>query len=646
MGLTRKQKMMVAVLLSGALITVLNMTLLSPALPHIMADLQVDATTVQWLTSGYALVEACVIPMNAYLVGRFSTRKLFIGGIAWFALGSLVAALAPAFPFLLLGRVMQAMATGVVMPMVFTLILLVFPREKRGSAMGVIGLIIAFAPAIGPSLSGVLVDNVGWRMLFVIVTALAVCVVVLACFALENSGEFERAPFDVPSVLLMAAGMVSLLYGLSTFSSSENLVLTGALVVVGLVLLGFFVRRQLKLDVPMLRVQVFESRKFRTVVILIAMLQASLVGGEVIVPIYVQQVLGGTATISGLIMLPGAIIGAFCGLAAGRLFDRFGVRRVVVPGAIIIAVAGFMYTTYARDTSFLFVTFAFTCMVIGIQFLITPLNTWGVNSLDNKVIQHGNSLSSTTNQVGASFGTALIVSLTGVGAAMAPAGSDALATVYAGEHVGFMGMCVMLSIVAASILIFVRDRTGEKAPEVSTQVGDVPGIDRPWLVSDVMNTGSAFLSEGATVRDAIVEMARTETSGLPIVNQGNVVIGFVSDGDILKYLSRQSGFYTDGTNYFQLVELQELHDRFRDLIDLDVMRIATKNVISVQDGDEAEAAFKTLSEKRIKKLPVVHDGHLVGAISRRNIISMLTHFEPMQADAHEASSRQLEPAGA
>nr|MCR5582142.1 MFS transporter [Eggerthellaceae bacterium] len=158
MGLTRKQKMMVAVLLSGALITVLNMTLLSPALPHIMADLQVDATTVQWLTSGYALVEACVIPMNAYLVGRFSTRKLFIGGIAWFALGSLVAALAPAFPFLLLGRVMQAMATGVVMPMVFTLILLVFPREKRGSAMGVIGLIIAFAPAIGPSLSGVLVD--------------------------------------------------------------------------------------------------------------------------------------------------------------------------------------------------------------------------------------------------------------------------------------------------------------------------------------------------------------------------------------------------------------------------------------------------------------------------------------------------------
>lgn len=644
MGLTHKQKMMVAVLLSGTLLAVLNMTLLSPALPHIMADMQVDATTVQWLTSGYALVEACVIPLNAFLVGRFSTRKLFIGGIAWFALGSLMAALAPTFPFLLLGRVMQAMATGVVMPMVFTLILLVFPRERRGSAMGIIGLIIAFAPAIGPSLSGVLVDNVGWRMLFVIVTVLAVCVVVFACFTLENSGNFERAPFDLPSVALMAAGMISLLYGLSSFSSSDNLAITAALIIVGLVLLGLFVRRQLHLDVPMLRVQVLKSRKFRTVVLLIALLQASLVGGEVIIPIYVQQVLGGTATTSGLIMLPGAILGAFCGMLAGRLFDRFGVRRVVVPGALVIVAAGFMYTTYSMDTSFAFVCIVFTCMAIGIQFLITPLNTWGVNSLDNKVIQHGNSLSSTTNQVGASFGTALIVSLTGVGAALAPAGSDALATVYAGEHLGFVGMCTMLCLVALSIILFVRDRADEKAPEVATQVGDVPGVDRPWLVSDVMNACSSYLSQGATVRDAIAELARTETSGLPIVDENHAVIGFLSDGDVLAYLSKQSGFYTDGTNYFQLVESQEFLERFRDLLDLDVMRIATKNVISVQDGEEAEVAYKILSEKRIKKLPVLHEGRMVGAISRRNIIGVLMGIlQGQAAGANEPTASASEP---
>ena len=298
MGLSSKEKMMVAVLLAGALLAVLNMTLLSPALPHIMSDLQVDATTVQWLTSGYALVEACVIPMNAYLVGRFTTRKLFIGGISWFAIGSALACFAPSFPFLLMGRVLQAMATGVVMPMVFTLILLLFPRERRGSAMGVIGLIIAFAPAIGPSLSGVLVDSVGWRMLFAIVTCLAAAVVVFSALSLKNLTTFERVSFDVPSVLLMFPGMLALLYGLSSFTSSGNFVISLALFVAGAVLLALFIRRQLKLETPMLRVQVLKTRRFRTAVILIALMQASLVGSGVIMPIYVQQVLGGTATTS------------------------------------------------------------------------------------------------------------------------------------------------------------------------------------------------------------------------------------------------------------------------------------------------------------------------------------------------------------
>jgi predicted MFS family arabinose efflux permease len=203
MGITKQQKAMVAVLLSGAVLVVLNATLLSPALPSIMADTGVDATTVQWLTSAYSLVEAVVIPLNAFLVGRFSTRKLFLGGIAWFAGASVLAACAPNFGIILLARVMMAMATGIVMPMVFTLILLIFPREMRGSAMGIVGLVISFAPAIGPSLSGVVVDSIGWRALFVIVAVLAAVVVLVASFSLKNFSNFERTTFDAPSVVLL-----------------------------------------------------------------------------------------------------------------------------------------------------------------------------------------------------------------------------------------------------------------------------------------------------------------------------------------------------------------------------------------------------------------------------------------------------------
>jgi DHA2 family multidrug resistance protein-like MFS transporter len=629
-GLSSKQKMMVAVLLAGTLLAVLNMTLLSPALPHIMNDMRVGATTVQWLTSGYALVEACVIPMNAYLVGRFRTRQLFIGGIAWFAVGSLVAALAPSFPFLLMGRVIQAMATGVVMPMVFTLILLIFPREKRGSAMGIVGLIISFAPAIGPSLSGVLVDSVGWRIMFVIITVLAVAVVVFAVLSLENFKEFDRAPFDMLSTALMLPGMVCLLYSLSSFSSSDNVAMTASLFAAGILLLGLFVWRQLRLETPMLRVQVLKTPQFRTVVILIAVLQASLVGSEVVMPIYVQNVLGQSATTSGLIMLPGALVGAACGVLAGRLFDRYGVRKLAVPGALVLAFGGFMLTTYGMATSVIEVCLVFTVMELGIQFLITPLNTWGVNSLDNRVIQHGNSLSSTTNQVGASFGTALIVSLTGLAGLFAP-GADAPTLTYMGTHVAFVGMCTMLALVALGIIAFVRDGKGAKErTEEATGREGIPGVSRPFLVSDVMNPDPLSLRTDSTVRDAMRLIGATETSGVPIVDDGDRITGFVSDGDILKYLSKQSGFYTDGTNYFRLMEDDSFLDRLSDLADLNVMRIATPNVITLDADSDPEDAFKVLSERRIKKAPVVRDGKLVGGLSRRNLIKALNQMEQAQ----------------
>ena len=367
MGLSRNEKVMVIVLLAGTLLVVLNQTFLSPALPTIMADLAVDATTVQWLTSGYALVEAVVIPLNAFLVGRFSTRRLFMGGLSMFALGSLVAAAAPAFPVLLLGRVMQACGTGVVMPMVFTLIILLFPRERRGSAMGIVGLVISFAPAVGPSISGILIDSVGWRALFVIVVVLAIAVVIVAGFFLENRKGFERASFDVPSVILLACGMVGLLYGLSTFASG-NPVVSALLMIVGLALLGVFARRQLALESPMLRVGVLKTREYRIGVIAVALLQAAVFGGcSVVVPLYIQGVLGESATVSGLVMLPGAAIGAGMSVVAGRLFDNYGARAIALSGGAVAALAACGLAACGIDTSIIIVAVPYTLMVIGVQ---------------------------------------------------------------------------------------------------------------------------------------------------------------------------------------------------------------------------------------------------------------------------------------
>lgn len=619
MGLTRQQTTMVVVLLAGAFLVVLNQTLLTPALPTIMSHLQVSATTVQWLTSGYALVEAVIIPLNAYLIGRFPTRRLFIGGMSLFAAGSALCAFAPSFSFLLAGRIMQACATGVVMPMVFALILLIFPKEGRGVGMGLVGLIISFAPAMGPSISGVLVDGIGWRALFVLVVLLALIVVVAAMIALKSFEGFDRTTFDGLSVVVLTIGMVCLLYGIATSTSSETVLIPIVLIVVGIAVLYLFIRRQLKLDNPILQMRVLKHREFFTIVIIITLLEGVLIGGSVLFPLYVQNALQASATVSGLVMLPGALIGAFFGLLAGKLFDKFGVRGISLVGAGVLLVGGICYVLLGSASSLIAACIAYTIVTLGIQALITPLNTWGINSLPNKSLPHGNAIIATMEQVGSSLGTAFVVSLTALSGLIVSQNASAVEQSYAGCHLAFIGMLVLIVLIALLIVVFVRDKKVAPAADLDA----VPGVDRPWLVSDIMNEAPAMLSSSATIRDAIVLLNKADTSGIPLVDQRDRVVGFLSDGDILKYLARQESSQSDGVNYVVLLESESFQRRIKTVYDLNVMQLATKSVVSVDAGDNAEKAFKTLSEKRIKKAPVVQDGKLVGTLSRRNIIRAL-----------------------
>lgn len=625
MGLTRQQTTMIAVLLVGAFLVVLNQTLLTPALPTIMDNLNVSATTVQWLTSGYALVEAVIIPLNAYLIGRFSTRKLFIGGMLLFTAGSALCAGAPSFPFLLLGRVMQACAAGVVMPMVFALILLIFPRENRGVGMGLVGLIISFAPAMGPSVSGVLVDSIGWRAQFVLVVGLALCVVIAALIALKKFEGFDRTTFDGLSVVLIAVGMVCLLYGISTSTSSPTPAIPDVLIVVGIAVIVLFFRRQLKLDNPILQVQVLRHREFLIITIIILFLEGVLIGGSVLFPMYIQNALQASATVSGLIMLPGALLGAFFGLLSGKLFDKYGVRGISVTGALVLLAGGISYVLLGDATPLLITCIAYTIVTLGIQALITPLNTWGINSLPNIELPHGNAIIATIEQVGSSLGTAFVVSLTALSSLYATAEMPAAEVSYIGCHFAFMGMLILIAVIAVLILVFVRDKKGAQA--VAAVDGAMPGVDRPWVVADIMNTNPSTLPATAKIRDAIAIMQETETNGVPLVDEAGKVVGFLSDGDILKYLARHESSQTDGVSYIIMLETDSFRDRIRAIYDLDAMRLATKSVITVDAREHADLAFRTLADKKIKKAPVVQDGKLVGTLSRRNIMKALNIME-------------------
>lgn len=629
---TKGYKSVVAVLLAGTFLAVLNQTLLTPALPTIMRDLGVGQTTVQWLTSGYSLVEAVVIPMAAWLMGRFRTRRLFCGALVLFAAGSALAALAPVFGLLLLGRLLQACCTGLLLPLATSLILLAFPKDRRGSAMGLVGLIVGFAPAIGPVVSGLLIDGIGWRALFAIVFVLAAIVIACGVRTLEDANDFPRSAFDASSVALSSVGMVCFLYGLSTVASSQTPALPIVLLGVGAALITLFVLRQLVLDEPMLDVRILATRDYRVSVIAIALIQAGFLGMQVIMPLYIQDVRGYSPTLSGLALMPGALLGAFAAVLGGMLFDKRGIRAAAIPGGIVALMGAVGIFSFGTGTPYAAIVLVYLVLSVGLMFAMTPINTWGVNSLPNSVVQHAQSLSNTFNQVAGSFSTALLVSLASFGSGLASGGgadaADSATVLMAGYHVSFAASAVIFVLFFLTVLLFVKS-PGRSVPSSEGEVGaDAVGekarLAEPRLL-DAVRADVFSLPETATVADALACMAENHTSGLPIVAKDGSVVGFVSDGDILRALSRAMN--SSASMYYLYLSWRQGEDLSEGLDYIErtpVIDIATRYVVTLDADAEIAEALKLLSETRVKKVPVLRDGKMAGVLSRSDLVRYLS----------------------
>lgn len=472
-AMRRRDVLSIGVLLAGTVLAMLNQTALNPALPVIMQSLHVDAVTVQWLVSAYSLINAMVIPLSAYLMGRFGVRRLFCGAIMLFAVGSFIGAMSSSFPLVLLGRALQAICAGVNLPMMLSVILLLVPKQRRGSAMGVVTLAMCFAPAVGPTVSGVLADAFGWQGLFWFVGIVAVVVLLGAAFALHVDTAFKRIRFDAPSFLSSSAGLALLLYGISSCASSGDVWSPVVCIVLGVVFLAVFVRRQLSMETPLLDLRMLFYRDYRVMCIVAALMMGSLISLNVVMPLYVQNVRMRSALVSGLIMLPGALIGGGASVLAGRLFDRWGVRRCAVPGILVVFAGALSLLALGMHTPVWAIAAIYMVLPIGLQFTQTPLNTWGLNSLDNRVIQHGNALMNTANQIVTSIMTAVLVSAVAFGSGRAT--GDAAQRELCGVHTAFMVLCLVAGVATVVVVAFVRDRGRERTA----------GMIRETIVDDV-----------------------------------------------------------------------------------------------------------------------------------------------------------------
>lgn len=454
--------LVVGVLLIGSFVALLNQTLLVTALPHIMADLQVDANLAQWLTTAFLLVNGVMIPTTAFLMEKFSTRRLYLASMLLFAAGTLLAALAPNFAVLIAGRIIQSAGAGIMMPLMQTVMLIIFPVSKRGAAMGMVGLVISFAPAIGPTLGGWLVDHYTWRSLFYLVFPISILTVIISYFSLKNVMEVSNPRADVPSILLSSLGFGGLLYGFSMAGTagwgSLSVIIS---IVVGAVTLTAFIWRQLGIAKPLLEFRVFKQPLFTLATILSMILFMGLIGGETLLPLYIQNVRGDSALSSGLLLLPGAVIMGLMSPVSGICYDKFGAKPLAVIGFLIFSLGNIPFFLLASSTSLTFLTVLYSVRMLGMSMTMMPLMTASMNILPHHLLAHGTAMSNTMRQMAGAIGTAFLISIMS-GAAASSSAQTPTMTMLDGMNRAFLASFI-LGILGIILSFLIKEQRSKQA---------------------------------------------------------------------------------------------------------------------------------------------------------------------------------------
>lgn len=409
-GITRGK--ILAAMLFGMFIAILNQALLNVALPKINTEFNISASTGQWLMTGFMLVNGILIPISAFLFNKYSYRKLFIIGLTLFTLGSLVCAISFNFPIMMSGRVLQAIGAGILMPLGSNVIVTIFPPEKRGVAMGTMGIAMILAPAIGPTLSGYIVQNYDWNVMFYGMFFIGIIAIVIGLFWFKLYQSTTNPKADIPGIIYSTIGFGSLLYGFSEAGNkgwgSTEIV---TMFIVGTVFIIFFILRELRMKAPMLSLEVLKYPTYTLTTVINMIVMMSLYGGMILLPLYLQNLRGFSALDSGLLLLPGALVMGALGPVAGKLLDTIGIKPLAIFGIGIMTYATWELSKLNMDTTYLHIMWIYIVRSFGMAFVMMPIMTAGMNALPPRLISHGNAFVNTMRQLAGSIGTAILVTV-------------------------------------------------------------------------------------------------------------------------------------------------------------------------------------------------------------------------------------------
>ncbi len=465
----RRNRLVINLLLVSSFVVILNETIMSVAIPPLMVSLGVTAAAAQWVTTAFLLTMAVVIPMTGFLMQRLHTRVVFIMAMSLFSFGTVAAAIAPGLELLVAARVIQASGTAIMMPLLMTTVMTLVPPETRGKTMGDIMMVISVAPAIGPVLSGLVLNYLDWRWLFVLVLPFALGSLWLGWRRIENVTTPHKAPLDVLSVVLSVFAFGGCVYGISMLGVPPVPGQPPASVplAVGVIAMVLFVLRQLKLQrssAALLDLRVFASRDFCVCLLMMAVLMLTLFGTIILLPIYLQNVLGISTLMTGLLLCPGALLMGRLGQRVGGWYDRIGPKKLVLPGVIIVTAVLWAMTQLGTQSRVEFILLGHIVMCVGFALLFTPLFTASLSAVPPQLYSHGSAVLGSFQQVAGAAGVALFIAImTAQQVKLAGSGVVPAEALAGGIRAAFMAGAIG-GVLAVACAFFIRKPSAPAVP--------------------------------------------------------------------------------------------------------------------------------------------------------------------------------------
>lgn len=637
----------------AAFLATFNETFLNVALTPIMADFGVSSGTVQWVSTAYMLMAAIMVPVTGFLYRTVPTKVLTAVAVALLLAGSLIGLAAPSFVFLLLARIVQALGTGMMVPISMNVVLAVAPRNKMGTYMGLVSAMTTLGPAFGPIVAGAILAVASWHVLFAAFAALVALALALVLALLPNVGVLTHPRLDVVSTCLVCIALVGLLYGLSTVFAG-NVTVAVACMLVGLAALAAFVMRQRKIAEPLIDLRPFGNAGFDLGVLLVVIALMVVFSMNILLPLLMQGALGFDALGAALTLLPACILSCVLAPVAGKVYDRCGLRYMAPVGLALIAVFTCLLSTLDASATSLHIVLFYAPVIIGTSLVMGPAQSFALSRLEPQLYPHGVTIVSTAFQVAGCVGSSLFVGvMSGVQAGAIASGADAIGGVVQGFSTAALVACGVgvLGFVLAVCAGIIEARTIKAQKRVARPSGSVshevehaavaptangtgtealPVPSGTALIDAVMKTDVHSVGDTASVFDALECMVANHTSGLPILHEDGTLAGFVADGDIFRALVGGESPKVDFGYVYALWKTRGAFDeRIAELKGVPVMELATKRVISVERSSGIEAVCEKLADRRIKKLPVTEGGRVVGTLSRSDLMRYMVASSPV-----------------